>query len=87
MKQYNVEELKTLNQLLLAIFITADFSYYLNLHHNFEPWYTLGSVAIGLVLIVSSWSGTRYILFNITLILCAALLTLAYNWSSIFNLH
>jgi len=87
MKQYNVEELHMLNQLLLGIFLVADFSFYLLLSTSVFPWYSLIGAAIGLVIIVFSWSGAKYYLFNSTILICALLFSLAYNWSAIFNLH
>lgn len=87
MKQYNIEELQMLNQLLLGIFLVANFSYYLLLSTTVFPWYSLIGAAIGLVIIVISWSGAKYYLFNATIVICALLFSLTFNWSAIFNLN
>ncbi|WP_175557066.1 hypothetical protein [Planococcus glaciei] len=84
MTEYHNEELRLINQMLLAIFLITDFAYFLFLHNSPFPWFALAGTAIGLAIIVFCWSGTKYLLFNIMLLLSAAVFSLAYNWSSIF---
>lgn len=84
MTEYHNEELRLINQMLLAIFLITDFAYFLFLKNSPFPWFALAGSAIGLATIVFCWSGNKYLIFNIMLLISAAVFSLAYNWSSIF---
>lgn len=87
MTGYIREELSMLNQLLLAIFLVTDFAYFLFLSNTVFPWFALAGATVGLTIIVFCWSGAKYLLFNVALLLLTLLYLLVYNWSSIFNVH
>lgn len=84
MTKYNDEELRLINQLLLALFLVANFAYFLFLNNPVFPWFALAGAAIGLSIIVFCWTGTKYLIFNISLLLSAIVFSLAYNWGVIF---
>jgi len=87
MSQYGREELRMLNQVLLAVFIVTDYAYFLSLSNTAFPWFALAGASLGLAIIVLCWSGTKYLLFNVALLLLTALYLLVYNWGSIFSIH
>ncbi|WP_298473492.1 hypothetical protein [uncultured Psychrobacillus sp.] len=85
MTQYNLEELRLLNQVLFALFIVADFALFLFFYNSPFPWFALLGSGIGLAIIVLCWSGRKYIIFIASLLVFSALHTLVYNWSSIVH--
>ena len=87
MTQHNIEELRLLNQLLLGIFLAADFFCYLAFIRNEAPGFALLGAAVGLALIVWCWTGARYLLFNLTLISIAFVFTLVLYWDTMFISH
>lgn len=84
MTKYNDEELRMINQLLLAIFLVGDFAYFLFLNNAVFPWFALAGASVGLAIIVLCWTGTKYLLFNISLVLATVVFSLAFNWGAIF---
>lgn len=84
MTKYNEEEMRMINQLLLGIFIAADFGYFLLLNNSPFPWFALAGTGIGLIIIVSCWTGFKYWMFNLSLFLSTIIFSLVYNWHSIF---
>lgn len=84
MTKYNDEELRLINQLLLGIFLVGDFAYFLSLNYAVFPWFALAGASVGLAIIVLCWTGTKYFMFNISLILTTIVFSLAFNWGVIF---
>ncbi|MEI4769038.1 hypothetical protein WAX74_05105 [Psychrobacillus sp. FJAT-51614] len=85
MSQYNLEELKILNQVLFALFIVADFALLLFLKNNAFPWFALLGAGIGLAIIVLCWTGTKHLYFIASLLVCTILFSLVYNWHTIVH--
>ncbi|MEK3954861.1 MULTISPECIES: hypothetical protein [Psychrobacillus] len=85
MTQYNLEELKLLNQFLFALFIVADFALFLHFTNNIFPWFSLIGAAIGLSIIVACWTGKKYTLFIAALLVSTALFSIVYNWQTIVH--
>ena len=85
MTQYNLEELKLLNQFLFALFIVADFALFLHFHHTVFPWFVLIGAAIGLSIIVACWTEKKYTGFIVALLVSTALFSIVFNWESIVH--
>lgn len=85
MSQYNLEELKLLNQFLFALFIVADFALFLFFVKNEFPWFSLLGAGIGLAIIVLCWTEKKYGYFVASLLVCTAVFSVIYNWSALFN--
>lgn len=85
MTQYNLEELKLLNQFLFALFIVADFALFLHFTNNIFPWFALIGAAIGLSIIVGCWTGKKYILFIVALLVSTTIFSIVYNWQAIVH--
>ncbi|TQR16440.1 hypothetical protein [Psychrobacillus soli] len=87
MSQYNLEELKMLNQVLFALFIAADFALFLFFQHNAYtfPWFALLGAGIGLAIIVLCWTGKKHTYFIATLLVSTAVFSVIYNWQAIFH--
>ena len=85
MTQYNLEELKMLNQVFLALFIVADFALYLFFVHDTFPWFALLGFGIGLAIIVLCWTGKKHMQFIASLLVFTMLFSIVYNWHSIFH--
>lgn len=79
MTKYNEEELRMMNQLLLGIFIAADFGYFLLLNNSPFPWLSFAGAALGLIIIVACWTGFKYWMFNLSLLLSTFVFSIAYN--------
>lgn len=86
MSQYNLEELKILNQVLFALFIVADFALFLYFTSNTFPWFALLGAGIGLAIIVLCWTGTKHMYFIASLLVSSAVFSLVYNWTTIFSI-
>ena len=86
MTQYNLEELKILNQVLLALFIVADFALGLFFFNNAFPWFALLGSGFGLAIIVLCWTGKKHLYFIVSLLVSSILFSLVYNWNTIFSL-
>ena len=85
MTQYNLEEIKLLNQFLFALFIVADFALFLHFNHTIFPWFALIGAAIGLSIIVVCWTGKKYTFFIAALLVSTALFSIVYNWQTIIH--
>ncbi|PZX03975.1 hypothetical protein C7437_105172 [Psychrobacillus insolitus] len=85
MTQYNLEEMKILNQMLLALFIVADFALFLFFTNNAFPWFALLGSGIGLSIIVLCWTGNKHTYFIASLLVFTALFSIVYNWQSIVH--
>ncbi|MEK3952165.1 MULTISPECIES: hypothetical protein [Psychrobacillus] len=85
MTQYNLEELRMLNQVLLALFIVADFALLLFFYNSPFPWFALLGSGIGLAIIVLCWTGRKHTIFIASLLTFSVLHTIVYNWSSIVH--
>ena len=81
--QYNLEEMKILNQMLLALFIVADFALFLFFTNNGFPWFALLGSGIGLSIIVLCWTGNKHTYFIASLLVFTTLFSIVYNWQSI----
>lgn len=85
MTQYNLDELKILNQVLFALFLVADFALFLHFNNNDFPWFALLGAGIGLSIIVLCWTGKRYTYFLACLLISTAVFSIVYNWQSIVH--
>ncbi|MFJ8067206.1 hypothetical protein ACIQYS_21770 [Psychrobacillus sp. NPDC096426] len=85
MTQYNLEELRMLNQVLLALFIVADFALLLFFYNSPFPWFALLGSGIGLAIIAVCWTGRKYTIFIASLLVFSVLHTIVYNWGSIVH--
>lgn len=85
MTQYNLEELKILNQVLLALFIVADFALALFFYNSGFPWFALVGSGLGLAIIVLCWTGKQHLYFISSLIVFTVLFSIVYNWHSIIH--
>ena len=85
MTQYNLEELKILNQVLFALFIVADFALALFFYNSAFPWFALVGSGIGLAIIVLCWTGKQHLYFLSSLIVFTVLFSIVYNWHSIIH--
>lgn len=81
MTQYNLEELRLLNQMLLALFIVADFALFLFFYNSPFPWFALLGSGIGLAIIILCWTGRKHTIFIASLLVFSTLHTIVYNWS------
>lgn len=87
MTKHTTEEIRMLNELFLALFIVADFAFFLSLLNSPYPWFSLAGAGLGLAIIVYCWSGTKYVLFNSALLVFTLLFSIVYNWGALFRLH
>lgn len=85
MTNYNLEELRLLNQFLLALFIVADFALLLFFYQSPYPWFALLGSGIGIAIIVLCWTGRKYILFIVSILVFSIAHTLIYKWSEIIH--
>ncbi|QUG42988.1 hypothetical protein KD050_07045 [Psychrobacillus sp. INOP01] len=85
MTQYNLEELKILNQFLFALFIVADFALFLHFNNTVFPWFALFGAGIGLSIIVACWTGKKYLCFIAALLVSTAVFSIVYNWQAIVH--
>ena len=85
MNQYNLEELKLLNQVFLALFLVADFALFLHFYNSEFPWFALLGAGIGLFIIVFCWTSRKYIYFLGSLLVWTAMFSIIYNWHAIFQ--
>ncbi|WP_419959842.1 hypothetical protein [Psychrobacillus sp. BM2] len=85
MTQYNLDELKLLNQFLFALFLVADFALFLHFGNTIFPWFALIGAAIGLSIIVACWTGKKYTFFIAALLVSTTLFSIVYNWQTIIH--
>jgi len=83
--QYNIEELKLLNQVLFALFIVADFALFIDFANANFPWFALIGVGIGLAIIVACWTGRKYTAFIAALLVSTTLYSIVFNWQAIVH--
>lgn len=79
MTEYIAEEMRMINQMLLGIFIAADFGYFLLLNHSSFPWLPFAGAALGLLIIVICWTGFKYWMFTLSLLLSTFVFSIAYT--------
>lgn len=85
MTQYNIEEMKMLNQVFFALFIVADFALCLFFYNNPFPWFALLGFGIGLAIIVLCWTGKKHTYFIASLLVFTIVFSIVYNWHSIVH--
>jgi len=85
MTQYNIEELKLMNQVFLALFLVADFALFLYFANTTFPWFALAGAGVGLAIIVLCWSGKKYPYFIGSLLVATTLFSIVYNWQHIIH--
>lgn len=85
MSQYNLEELKILNQVFLALFLVADFALFLHFNNSVFPWFALLGSGIGLSIIVLCWTGKKYTYFLSSLLVCTGIFSIVYNWHAVIH--
>ena len=85
MPQYNIEELKLMNQVFLALFLVADFALFLYFSNTAFPWFALAGAGVGLAIIVLCWSGKKYSYFIGSLLVATTLFSVVYNWQHIIH--
>ncbi len=82
MTTYSIEELKLVIQSFLPLFFVGVFATTLIIFNDGYPWYTLIGTALGLSIIMISWTGKKYAIFFSFLLLCAIIfspLSLLYS--------
>lgn len=87
MKQYEKEELVTVLQTLLSIFLIAIFAHVTYLTQSVFPWYSILGFGLGLAIIVYLWLGKKSIVFVSFLLLFTFVYSIAYNFAAIFPTH
>ncbi|MFS0635524.1 hypothetical protein AB1K84_06440 [Mesobacillus foraminis] len=80
-------ELRFLNQVLFALWLTADYAYLLHLTDGKFPWFALLGAPVGLAIILLCWLGKKYALFSFVLVASAVVFSIAFNWNAIFSVH
>ena len=71
MSQHSIEELKLLSQAFLPILLIAGLSISLIVFNGGYSWYTPIASAIGLSIIIISWTEKKYAAFIMSLLICA----------------
>ena len=74
-----------LNQCMLALFIVADFAFFLFLYQTPYPWFALLGSGIGIAIIVLCWTGRKYTLFIASMLVFSIAHTLFYKWNEIIH--
>ncbi|TQR16560.1 hypothetical protein [Psychrobacillus soli] len=87
MRQYVREELQLLFQVFLGLFLVFGFSCFLRATTEQFPWLSLIGSAIGLTIILFFLSGKKYRAFLISLLVFSIIMSVIFNWYSIFNVH
>lgn len=87
MQQYVREELQVLFQVFLGLFLVFGFSYFLSVTNEQFPWLNLIGSAVGLTIIVFLLSRKKYLAFLISLLAFSVIMSVIFNWYSIFNVH
>lgn len=85
MSQYNIEELKLLNEVFFALFLVGDFTLFLHFHDSVFPWFALLGAGIGLSVIVLCWTGKKHTYFIASLLVATAVFSIVYNWQAIVH--
>ena len=71
MSQYDIEEFKIIGQVFLPILLIGGLATLLIVFNDGYPWYTFIGGAIGLSIIIVSWTEKKYALFIISMLMCA----------------
>lgn len=71
MSQYYIEELKIMCQVFLPILLVGGLATFLIVFNDGYPWYTFIGTAIGLSIIIISWTEKKYAIFVTSLLMCA----------------
>lgn len=87
MQQYIKEELRVLFQVYMGLFLVFGFSNFLRLTNEQFPWLTLIGSAVGLSIIVFLFTGKKFRAFLISLLAFSVIMSVIFNWYSIFNVH
>ncbi|SER97676.1 hypothetical protein [Psychrobacillus sp. OK032] len=87
MQQYVREEMRLLFQVLSGLFLVFGFSYFLRATNDQFPWLALIGSTVGLTIIVFVLSGKMYRAFLISLLVFSVIMSVIFNWYSIFNVH
>ena len=87
MRQYVREELQLLFQVFLGLFLVFGFSNFLRITNEQFPWLSLIGSAVGLSIIVFFLSRNKYRAFIISLLVYSVIMSVIFNWYSIFNVH
>ena len=82
MSQYYIEELKIMSQVFLPILLIGGLATSLIIFNDGYPWYTFIGAAIGLSIIIISWTEKRYTIFITSLLMCAIIYSAL---SSLYN--
>jgi hypothetical protein len=80
-------EIKMMNEILLAIFVVANYALFLQLSNVIFPWFALIGASIGLSIILLCWFGKRFLLFHTFLLAGTFIYSIAFNWGAIFGSH
>ena len=71
MSQYDIEEFKIISQLFLPILLIGGLATFLIVFNDGYPWYTFIGAAIGLSIIIVSWTEKKYAIFITSMLMCA----------------
>ena len=71
MSQYSIEELKLISQVFLPILLIGGTATSLIVWNDGYPWYTIIGAAIGLSIIIISWTEKKYEVFIVSMLMCA----------------
>ena len=82
MSQYYIEELKIMGQVFLPILLIGGVATSLIIFNDGYPWYTFIGAAIGLSIIIISWTEKKYAIFIASLLMCAIIYSAL---SSLYN--
>jgi hypothetical protein len=69
--QYYIEEFKIISQVFLPILLIGGLATFLIVFNDGYPWYTFIGAAIGLSIIIVSWTEKKYAIFITSLLMCA----------------
>jgi len=71
MSKYDIEEVKIISQLFLPILLIGGLATFLIVFNDGYPWYTFLGVAIGLSIIIVSWTEKKYLIFITSMLSCS----------------
>lgn len=81
------EEIRMLNQVSLAIFLSVNFALFCSILRGEFPWLGFVCVLVGLSIILVCSTGKKWVLFNISLMFCTIVLLIVFNWSVLFSIQ
>ncbi|MDQ0221299.1 hypothetical protein ELQ35_09760 [Peribacillus cavernae] len=85
MNNHVYSEMRSLNQLLLGLFIAANYACLLSLTAAAFPWLAYLGTAVGLSVILLCWLGKRSVLFITGLFAATFPYLLLFEWHTIFQ--